>query len=204
MTPTETTRVREARRADVLEAIRAAFPVEGQKVTVRAAGHGLYSRARRAFGSWQDAVEAAGRTVDETGRGFGGDATELFKNLDAISAHPLPGLPRHLRERQVLGGMMLERFAKQAIARGDALTAIAGLGPDELGDYSRHNDDLADAFLWALRRYRLLTIKPDRAVLTELVAAAGDGETIAVSQQYDGATGDLELEDRPPIEHADA
>lgn len=204
MSPAETTRVREARRADVLEEIRTRFPVEGQKITVTMAGHGLYSRARRAFGgSWRAALEAAGKQPSDAHRGFGGDATAMFKNMDAISSNPLPGLPRHLRERQILGGLALEEFAKRAERAG--WPSIIG----DLHDPERNAPGaevmLVDAFVWALRRYRITHMKHERGALAEIAITSSDGETVKVDVAYSPGetTGDIDLPDARPVEHVD-
>ena len=176
-----TDRVLEARRADVVDEIRARFPVAGQKMTVREAGHGLYSRARRAFdGSWEAAVEAAGRQTSDASRGFGNDAHVTFRNIDAISPHLLPGLPRHMRERQILGGMLLERFAEVADVDGWP-TIITALGSVDVGAQDR----LAEAFIWALGSYRELYPGPDWCALTEQLSAAGPDGSVRVEKRYD-------------------
>lgn len=209
MSPAETTRVREARRADVLEEIRTRFPVEGQKITVTMAGHGLYSRARRAFGGWYQALEEAGRKPGDRSAGFGGDATAMFKNMDAISSNPLPGLPRHLRERQVLGGMMLEQFAKRVVRDrpgGPLLDAVPAIGDQHRdGKIIEATYELAEAFVWALRRYRLTHMKHERGALAEIAITSSDGETVKVDVAYSPGetTGDIDLPDARPVEHVD-
>lgn len=192
-----TDRVLEARRADVIDDIRATFPVAGQKVTVREAGNRLYSRARRAFGDWPAALAAADRQMADPGRGFGGGPTELFKNMDAISANPLPGLPRHMRERQILGGMILERFAKQAALNDDpGIVATFGHGKT----YADH--ELGEAFAWALRRYNITHMAPDHGALTDALRDS-DGLVVAEKRydQGDDTGGDVELHNYDPVEH---
>lgn len=203
MSPAETTRVREARRADVLEEIRTRFPVEGQKITVVMAGHGLYSRARRAFGGWYQALEEAGRKPGDRSAGFGRDATAMFKNMYAISSNPLPGLPRHLRERQILGGLALEEFAKRA-ERAGWPSIISDLHDPERNAPGAEVM-LVDAFVWALRRYRLTHMKHERGALAEIAITSSDGETVKVDVAYSPGetTGDVDLPDARPVEHVD-
>lgn len=207
MSPAETTRVREARRADVLEEIRTRFPVEGQKITVTMAGHGLYSRARRAFGGWYQALEEAGRKPGDRSAGFGGDATAMFKNMDAISSNPLPGLPRHLRERQILGGLLLEQFAKMADVDGNA--EVLAMSTENHGQPFQSPEAvdfyLFNAFIWALRRYRITHMKHERGALAEIAITSSDGETVKVDVAYNPGetTGNIDLPDARPVEHVD-
>jgi hypothetical protein len=107
MSPGSTDRVMEARRQDVVEEIRAYYFRHGKAPTARS-DWGLYGRARRAFGgSLTAALKAANLEGDL--------AADLdLAAIDVISPHPLPGLPRHLRERQILGGKLLEHLARAA------------------------------------------------------------------------------------------
>jgi hypothetical protein len=117
---------RDAVQREVVAALRDRA-ARGDSLAVRAAGHSLYGAARRAFGSWSEALAAAGLEVQSGG---GADAQALARHLDAISPNQLEGLPPYMRQRQILGGALLERIADVARRTGD--TSIADVSPGEL------------------------------------------------------------------------
>lgn len=102
----------EQRKRDVVAAIRA-HAAAGGALTVREVG-GTYSAARRAFGSWDNALKAAGFEGGVESAG----SHENLKHLDAISPWQLEGLPPFLRQRQLLGGALLETLAKYCSKEG--------------------------------------------------------------------------------------
>jgi hypothetical protein len=44
-----------------------------------------------------------------------------MKELDAVSPWPCPGLPDYMRERQILGGRMLELLALRLAHEGETI-----------------------------------------------------------------------------------
>ena len=110
---------------DVVAALRERAAA-GQSMSVRASGHSLYSVARRAFGSWSEALEAAGLDASRPG----GDYSNTIRHLDAISPNQLEGLPPYMRQRQIIGGALLERVAEGARRVGDR--SISDVSPGEL------------------------------------------------------------------------
>jgi hypothetical protein len=169
-----TERETEARKADVIERIQR-LEADGKPLTVRSVGHAFYSKARRLFGSWSAAIEAAGG--DPVGHG----PTELFKNLDAVSASPLPGLPAFMRERQILGGRILEHLARSCQDR-----------PDVIANADDLVEPLLDAFYDSLREWHLRDRQPVYGATALLSSGYG---THAVEQTYapGETTGDVEL-----------
>ena len=99
----------ETRRADVLTELRR-LKKAGTRMTVIQCGHGIYSQARKAFGSW----EAALNELDGSGRPANApDAHASMKHVDVVSPYPCKGLPDFMRQRQIIGGMMLELVAER-------------------------------------------------------------------------------------------
>ena len=99
----------ETRRADVLTELRR-LKKAGTRMTVIQCGHGIYSQARKAFGSW----EAALLELDGSGRPANApDAHAAMKHVDVVSPYPCEGLPNYMRQRQIVGGMMLEFVAER-------------------------------------------------------------------------------------------
>jgi hypothetical protein len=86
-----------------------------------------------------------------------------------ISPHPLPGLPRHLRERQILGGKLLEHLARAA--QGD---------PRVLDDQETLGFRLLDAFYCELHRWN----GEHNSILTPIVASALNSGRAELSQVY--------------------
>lgn len=117
-------RTLEQYQRDVVAGLREAA-ARGESLTVRAQGWPLYNAARRAFGSWTAALDAAG--VERT---TSTDAASGLRYLDAISANQLEGLPSYIRQRQVLGGAFLELVASNARAAGDR--GVGDVSPGEL------------------------------------------------------------------------
>ena len=182
-----TERELEARRADIIDEIRA-LP-ENQR-TVRSVGHAVYSRARRAFGSWNEALRAAG--LEDNG-GFG-DPTAIFKNVDAISPNPLPGLPSYMRQRQILGGRVLERFARD-VGRRYGADALARVAARELArDLWEALEDEMDDWHAEYGQQHAMSMTYARAALS------GDG-TIAIHSEESDVSGDIELPNRTPVDH---
>jgi len=185
-------RMMEAGRADLIEQLRHKH-AHGEPMTARGVGHSLYNKCRRAFPSWAAALEAAGLEVGgrEDGHGYG--PTELLKTMDAISPHPLPGLPKMMRERQILGGLILERFAEKTDATFGPLWHI--VEPRLIAD------TLADAFVFALHRWNQEHVEP-RFQITQRLSAEPPG-THAVVERFDigTTTGIIDLPNETPVEH---
>ena len=100
----------EQRKADVLAELRRLRDA-GTRMTVIQCGPGIYSQARKAFGSWSAALEALD---GEKRKPYTPDAHASVRELDAVSPWPFPGLPDYMRERQIVGGRMLEILAESA------------------------------------------------------------------------------------------
>lgn len=93
------------RQLDVVDAIIEAKEA-GIEITARNVP-GIYAQARKAFGSWADALEAAGQPVRVNQSYKPAD-----RQIDVVSPWPCPGLPEFMRERQIVGGRMLELIAE--------------------------------------------------------------------------------------------
>lgn len=101
------------RRSQVVDEIRASA-VDG---VIRVRGNeALYAAARRAFGSWSAALEEAGvrPSRGRSGPAPGDGAYDLVKHLDVIADIQVRGLPVFMRDRQILGGYLLNVIAGDA------------------------------------------------------------------------------------------
>lgn len=99
----------EQRKADVLAELWR-LKHAGVPLSVRSVGGGTYTAARKAFGSWSAALEAMGEAPRITKKK---DAYALMRDMDVVSPWPVEGLPDFMRERQILGGRMLEILAEE-------------------------------------------------------------------------------------------
>ena len=185
-----TERELEARKADIIEAIQK-IPADQRTVRGNPHGHALYAKARRAFGSWRAALEAAG--VPDHGYG---DPGAIFKNVDAISPNPLPGLPAYMRQRQILGGKLIENLAARIGAQYGP-TALEILTPKALAA------ELEESFYEELRDWHAeygVRREPVMSATAALADLAGDG-MIAMHSEDTDVSGDIDLPNRAPVDH---
>lgn len=143
MSPGRTERVTEARIEDIRSEIRE-LAEKGVRPTART-HPALYGQARRCNLNWRYELSAARarKRAAEPSR----DIHQFVREVDAISAHQVLGLPRYMRERQLLGGRMLEIAAAtlQNYATGEWRPTVEGMCDQQL---------LSNALIAALREWR--------------------------------------------------